>query len=290
MFGYVLPDKPNMFVKDYAEYRAFYCGLCKSIGKKCSQVMRFTTNYDITFLNVLYHAVFNKDVEIAEEGCILGPFKKKAIVKDDELTRDIIDVNNILAHYKCIDDVIDNKSGTKWAFDKILLKKHYKRSKVNFNNIDSLVSKGYDDLRKLEKENVASTDRVADPFANIMKGIAQELFRDKYTEDLGDMMYALGKWVYLVDAIDDIDDDYKNKKFNLFLVNYDYIDKKTFLVEKHDELEFILTSSEKVIEDSFSKIKVEKYEGVLTNVLWYGIKAKTKDILTRSEKCKKIRI
>lgn len=290
MFGYVLPDKPNMFMKDYAQYRAFYCGLCKSIGKKCNQVMRFTTNCDITFLNVLYHSLFDVDVEIKEEGCILGPFKKKPIVKDDEYTRVIIDVNNILGHYKCVDDVLDNKSISKWAFDKIVLKKHYKRAKVNLEKIDSIVSKGYEKLRVLEKENCTSVDKVADPFANIMKGIAKELFKDKYTQEIGDMMYALGKWVYIVDAIDDVEEDFKDKKFNLFLVGYDYIDKKTFLVEKNEQLKYVLWNCYNTIYDNFNKIELKKYEGVLTNILWYGIKVKTEEILSRSEKCKKIRI
>ena len=40
MYGYVVIDKPDMFVKDFALYRAFYCGYCKSVGKKCSQLMR----------------------------------------------------------------------------------------------------------------------------------------------------------------------------------------------------------------------------------------------------------
>ena len=290
MFGYVLPDKPNMFMKDYAQYRAFYCGLCKSIGKSCSQVMRFTTNYDITFLNVLYHAIFDVDVVIKEETCILGPFKKKPIVKDDEYTQVIVDVNNILGHYKCVDDIKDNKSASKWMFDKLILKKHYKRAKVNLEKIDKIVSKGYDKLRDLEKEGCKSVDKVSDPFANIMKGIAKELFKEKYDDSIGDMMYALGKWVYIVDAIDDIDEDYKDKKFNLFLFDYEYIDKKTFLLEKHDDLEFILMNCYKTILDNFNKLNVKKYEGVLTNILWYGIKAKTEEMLTRSEKCKKIRI
>ena len=282
MFGYVLPDKPNMFMKDYAQYRAFYCGLCKSIGKSCNQVMRFTTNYDITFLNVLYHAIFDVDVEIKEETCILGPFKKKPIVKDDEYTQVIVDVNNILGHYKCVDDIKDNKSASKWMFDKLILKKHYKRAKVNLEKIDKIVSKGYDKLRDLEKEGCKSVDKVSDPFANIMKGIAKELFKEKYDDSIGDMMYALGKWVYIVDAIDDIDEDYKDKKFNLFLVDYDYIDKKTFLLKKHDDLEFILMNCYKTIVDNFNKLSVKKYEGVLTNILWYGIKAKTEEMLTRS--------
>ena len=290
MFGYVLPDKPNMFMKDYAQYRAFYCGLCKSIGKKCNQVMRFTTNYDITFLNVLYHSLFDVDVEIKEETCILGPFKKKPIVKDDEYTEVIVDVNNILGHYKCVDDIKDNKSASKWMFDKLILKKHYKKAKVNLQNIDSLVDRGYAKLRELEAQGCKSVDMVSDPFANIMKGISKELFNEKYDDSIGDMMYALGKWVYIIDAIDDIDEDYKDKKFNLFLFDYDYIDKKTFLIDKHDELNFILMSCYKDIVDNFNKLKVKKYEGVLTNILWYGIKAKTEEILSRSEKCKRIRI
>ena len=290
MFGYVLPDKPNMFMKDYAQYRAFYCGLCKSIGKKCSEPMRFTTNYDITFLNVLYHSIFDADVEINQETCILNPVQKKPIVKDDELTQTIVDVNNILAHYKCIDDVLDNKSIPKLMFDKMVLRKHYKKSKVNLAKIDALVKKGYDDLRMLELQKVDSIDRVSDPFANIMKGIAKELFGEKYTTELGEMMYALGKWVYIVDAIDDIDDDFKEDKFNLFLVNYSYIDKKTFLIDKHDELRFALMNCYNTICENFDKLNIKKYEGVLTNILWYGIKVKSEEMLSRSEKCKRIRI
>ena len=53
MFGYVIPDKPNMFMKDYSLYRAYYCGLCKAIGERCGETMRFLTNYDVTFLSLL---------------------------------------------------------------------------------------------------------------------------------------------------------------------------------------------------------------------------------------------
>ncbi len=290
MYGYVIPDKPNMFMKDYTLYRAFYCGLCKSIGKKCSQLMRFTTNYDMTFLNVLYHALFNKDIEISNETCILNPIRKKSVVKDDKLTHDIIDVNNILTHYKCVDDVLDDKSITKKIADDFVIKKYYKKSARKFKNIKEIVSKGYSDLRELEKSNCSSIDRVSHPFACILKGIAKELFLDKYTDEIGEIMYALGKWVYLMDAVDDIDEDFENKKFNLFLVNYDYIDRKKFLLDKHDDIEFALMNCYNTISKNFESIKLEKYEGVLTNILWYGILQSTKDILTRSEKCKKIRI
>jgi len=77
MFGYVIPDKLNMFMKDYYSYRAFYCGLCKSIGKRCSQLMRIGTTYDMTFLNVLAHAVADEEMEMKLGTCVLNRVQKK---------------------------------------------------------------------------------------------------------------------------------------------------------------------------------------------------------------------
>ena len=70
-----------------------------------------------------YHSLFDKDIELNDEVCILNPVKKKSIVKDDELTKDIIDVNTILMHYKCVDDIIDDKSSSKALVDKVVLRK-----------------------------------------------------------------------------------------------------------------------------------------------------------------------
>lgn len=290
MFGYILPDKPNMFMKDYTMYRAFYCGICKSLSKHASQLMRFTTNYDITFLNILYHALNDVSVEISQEACILNPLKKKSIVKDDIYTQKILDFNTLLTHYKCLDDIIDDNSFSKKVVDNVVLKKYVKKAKKKLPEIDSIIDKGYKELRELEKANCSSVDRVAHPFANLMKESIKVLFEDKYTDSIGEMVYALGKWVYLMDAIDDIDDDYKEKKFNVYLTKYNYTNKETFLKDKKTELDFNLMSCYNTIVDEFDKLKINKYEGVLTNILWYGVLNNIKDILGRTQKCKKIRI
>ena len=75
MYGYIIPDKPNMYIKDFTYFRAFYCGLCKSIGSKCGQLARFSTNYDMTFYNILLHNILDKKVEISNETCILNPVR-----------------------------------------------------------------------------------------------------------------------------------------------------------------------------------------------------------------------
>lgn len=77
MFGYVIPDKPNMLVKDLSEYRAYYCGLCKAIGKSYSEKARFLTGYDCTFLAAFLHNLYIETPKFNDEVCILNPVKKK---------------------------------------------------------------------------------------------------------------------------------------------------------------------------------------------------------------------
>lgn len=290
MFGYVIPDKPNMFMKDYYLYKAFYCGMCKTIGKKCGQLMRFSTNYDITFLDILAHAVFDKEIVLSNEVCILNPIVKKSIVKTDDLSIKVMHINNILMHYKCVDDVIDNKSKSKKFVDKVILKKHYIEAKAEFPLIDKLVGDGYKELRVLEKENCGFIEKVSDKFAIIMQNIGENLLGDKFNEDLSNILYNLGKWIYIADAVEDIDDDYKDKKYNMWLVDYDYKDKKTFLDDKGCIVEEYLMACYNSIANSFGKLEISKYEGVLANILWYGVLEATKQIIRRTKKCKKTRI
>ncbi len=290
MFGYVIPDKLNMFMKDYYGYRGFYCGLCKSIGRRCGQLMRIGTTYDMTFLNILAHAVLDVELEMKMGTCVLNRIQKKLIGVDDEITRKVVDISTILAHYKCVDDFKDEKSTSKKFADTFVIKRHYKKAKKLYADFDKIVEEKYAELARLESENCSSPDKVAHPFAEIMVEIGELVFGDNYQEPIKNLMYNLGKWVYICDAVDDVDDDFKKKGYNVFLQNYDYKDKATFLQDKQEVLEYVLMSAYNAILDDFDKIQVKKYEGILTNIIWYGMLNNTKELLRRSEKCKKTRI
>ena len=139
MFGYVIPDKMNMFVKDYYNYKAYYCGLCKRIGKDCSQLMRISTNYDMVFFDMFCHAVLDIKPNYKNEPCILSP-KKKSIVKGDELTDKIVDINTLLIYYKLLDDKLDSNkpSIAKSMARGLVVSSQYKKAKKNFPELDKL--------------------------------------------------------------------------------------------------------------------------------------------------------
>lgn len=281
MFGYIIPDKLNMFLKDYYRYRAFYCGLCKCIGHECSEAMRFATNYDMTFVSLLAHGIKGIEPEFNKEGCILNPIKKKAIAKPTDLMRAISDVNTLLIYYKLIDDETDKG---KKAVSKIFVSKHYKRARKRIPQLDNYFKNSYDKLRQLENDRCDSIDRLADPFADMMRKAIEFILGEDYTDSVGELIYNIGRYVYIMDAIDDIDDDYKAHGFNPFLIGYEYKDRINFNADKQSELNFLLMHIYARIKESFAKIKLKTNEGVITNILWYGLLERIATILNADKK------
>ena len=53
MLGYVKIDKGELKVREYEVYTGYYCGICKSIGKRYGQLPRMALSYDAAFLAVL---------------------------------------------------------------------------------------------------------------------------------------------------------------------------------------------------------------------------------------------
>ncbi len=239
MFGYVIPDKMNMFMKDYYNYKAYYCGLCKRIGIDCGQLMRISTNYDMVFFDMFCHAVMEVSPKYHDEPCILSP-KKKTVVKGDELTDKVVDINTLLMYYKLLDDKLDSKKAdiAKSLARSLVVSGKYKKAKKNFPELDNLFASEYERLRDMEKQGTFSIDMLADPFANMLSQSVKSVLGDKCSSDIENMFYYLGKWVYIIDAVDDVEKDFKNKEFNPFFVGYNYQNQGKFLKIKVKNLNF----------------------------------------------------
>lgn len=283
MFGYVKTDMPYLYVKDMTLYRSMYCGLCKSIGKTCGTKGRFLLNYDLTFLSVLAHNLSGKDVKIEKQRCIIHHVIKRPIAVPDELTDRIAALNVILAHHKLSDDVIDDGKG---RIGRAFFKSAYKRAKKQEPILDEIVKKRYADLLAYEKTNGSSIDIAADPFGNMVKDVMQELLGDKFTEAVGEISYNLGKWIYLIDALDDFDKDIKKNNYNVFVNNYaDVKSKEQLLKEKQQELIYVFGLVLGNIAENSRKLEYKFNHDLTDNVFIRGLNVQTKTVM-ENEKCK----
>ncbi|MBQ2712108.1 MAG: hypothetical protein IJF71_01910, partial [Clostridia bacterium] len=188
MFGYLLPDKSYLYIKDYQLYQGVYCGICKSIKRLFGNIPRLATNYDSVFLCVLVHNLAGKDVDIRQENCILHPFKKRGVAADDELFKAVAALNVLLLYHKLEDDVIDDGL-LKYKFGRSIFRGAYKKARAMYPEFDRIIVEEYQRLRELELANEQSIDRVADCFGCMMQRVCERLFTPRQYAEYGTLCY-----------------------------------------------------------------------------------------------------
>lgn len=290
MFGYVIPDKPNLFIKDYYAFKAYYCGLCKATGKRAGTLMRLTTNYDSTILNILVHNVVNKEVEVKPQRCILHPFSKKAMIVYDDITLSVADTNILLLFYKLSDNIIDNDGKFKNKTARKFFKRSYKKARKRHPQLDKIIFDGYEALREKERENCKSIDLVSDCFATLLSKLGVYLC-GKSSYELDTVFYCLGKWIYLIDALDDLESDFKKSRYNPWIASFgEFENAKDFIEKNKLDIERIMYATIDLLIECYNKLDMPVQEGVLTNTFYYGLKMQTERVLRRETKCHKTRL
>ena len=281
MFGYVKPDLPYLYIKDDTLYKALYCGICKSIGKCSGTCARFTLTYDCAFLSAVIHNILGKDVVIKREHCIIHPITKRPIAKPDDISISIGALNVILAYFKIVDDINDNGRG---RFAKLLLNGAFKKAKKREPELERIVRENYAMLSNLEKAGESSIDRIADPFANLLAQLSDELLGDKKTQESYQFFYNFGKWIYLIDALDDYDKDIKKGNYNPFYVAYNAQSFNDLKAKNGEEVSFIMSATLSGIEQSLKGLKFAFNADLIRNVSLRGTVETTKKVLLKGQK------
>jgi hypothetical protein len=283
MFGYVIPEKPEMKIKDYELFRAYYCGVCRAIGRRQGQLKRFMLSYDSSFLAVLLSAAAGERVRLLQKRCMAHPLKKRNMVDESAVVDYVSDINTILAYYNLEDKKRDEASIVP-ASALIMLKRSFKRLRRQYEKKCGIMEKLLDDLVRLEKEKCASMDMAAEPFARLMEEVMayEPLCGDENTEKaLRWTGYNLGKWIYLLDAFDDLEKDIKKGSYNPLIYQYGYEgqDIAGFRDQIRARVEFNLTYSLSEISKAFELLDITINRDILENIIYLGMLRKTENIL-----------
>ncbi len=284
MFGYVRADTPYLYIKDDNLYRAMYCGVCKGIGQVCGQAARMGLSYDVTFLSVILHNIAGIDVEIKKSHCVTHCIRSRQMAEVDELTRRLGALNTVLVYYKCTDDIQDGDRG---RGKRLWFRSGFKKVKKRYPEIERIVRENLAEQERIEKQNADSIDRAAHSTATMLAQFSDYALGDKATPATYNLLYAVGKWIYLIDALDDYDKDVKKGAYNPFLLAYRATCKKELLQGKSgEEIEFAFHALFYDIRDNLSQIHFHFNRDLSDNILLRGIPAATKRIM-EDENCGK---
>ncbi len=264
-----------MYVKDGILYKAMYCGLCKSIGGCCGQTARLALSYDMTFFSALLHNIKNSDVKIEKRHCLLHPIIRRPIAADDEITRIIACLNTALAYFKLSDDVEDENKG---KFKRFFFRGGFARAEKIFPQGAALIRDRMIELQRLEKEKCDSLDRAADPFGQMIADISDECLQDARTEHTRALFYGIGKWVYLIDALDDYDADIKKKNYNPFVAAFGNATRAEMLAQNREEVDFVFHSVFAENAERLKNIRFHFNHDLTDNIILRGLPAATRRI------------
>ena len=223
MFGYILIDKPQLRICEYDAYTSVYCGLCKNIKKNYGLLYTSTLNYDFTFLALLGFALNGNDCSFEKKHCVCNPFKSCGYCKCDDAIMDMTSAAAMMmVYYKLLDNINDSSFFKRMLYKtlKPFVKRAYKKAAKRFPKMAEHFKEQIEVSNANEKDPSCSIDRAADPTAKILSYLFCSLTQNETEKRILDRLgYCMGRWIYLMDAVDDFEEDKKQNSFNPLVVS-----------------------------------------------------------------------
>ena len=211
MFGLVRPYMNDLTEEEKARYKAVYCGLCRALNEKHGLAGRMGLNYDMTFLIILLDSLYEPQEQTKEAFCPPHPVKKPRETKS-EFTDYAADMTVALTYYKALDDWMDEGSKTGKVYSG-LLKRSYQQVKERWPRQCEAIEKSLDALHEVEKDETAQPERAADLSGRMLADIFA-VKEDFFQRQMAGLGYFLGKFIYMMDAAIDYQDDRKKGCYN----------------------------------------------------------------------------
>lgn len=277
VFGYVIANGNILPEDQRTRFRSLYCGLCHTLHELYGNPGRMTLSYDMTFLAMVLSALYEPQEKQRMERCIAHPLKQHPCATN-EIMHYAAGMNVALAYHKCADNWEDDRNPA-FAAAKRGLQRAYDRVKSEWSQQCSAIEKWMDDNRRIEQSGANDID----PPMNLTGQMLGTLFR--YRNDYwGDVLFrmgdALGRFIYFMDAYEDLEKDIRRKRFNPLR---SIMDQDNYEVFCHDVLTMTLADCTY----EFEQLPIVQDADLIRNILYSGVWSKYSQTQSRKEKSKK---
>lgn len=274
MFGYVRPLKAELLMREYMRYRSVYCGLCHQIGQDYGQLPRLAVNYDLTMLSLLLLALTKDQPPEKTTGCVLNPLVRKNWVQGGAVLENCAALTVLLAWHKAGDQIQDEHP-VAGRLSRLAFRQAWKKAGRRFPQYEQIIRT---QMRVLQE----AQQKEPDPAAAKIFGVMLQQLVDQAAglviepgpvrEALGLLGFDLGCWIFLIDAIDDWQDDCDNKIWNPF--------GSFSLQEARIVAEPLLTEREASMDRTAALLPYVRDSGIMANIFTMGLAAVRSQVLS----------
>lgn len=274
MFGYLVVNKPELKIREFELYQSFYCGLCRELKARGGIAGQLSLTYDLTLVTILLGGLYEPPTRKGTTHCAPHPVTKRTIRKS-AATEYAADMNLLLTYYKCRDDWQDEKKLLSAGYAKVLTPA-VREIEARYPKKAQVIRELLEEQIRCEREGTRDLDRMA----GISGRLLAEVFawkQDHWEETLRRMGFFLGKFIYLMDAYEDLEKDRKSGSYNLFL---ELSEKEEFSEQVRQLLTMMMAETCR----EFEKLPIIKYADLLRNILYSGVWGRYETVTAKRRK------
>ena len=273
MFGYVRPLRGELKVRTFEQYQAAYCGLCRTLGKRFGFAARFTVSYDLVFLFLLLDGM-QPQLDCGSCRCPAHPLRRRTCLREDAALEQAAAMNVILTYWKLDDSLRDESLPRRLAarLGKVLLRCCYRKAARALQEQALLVQRQLESLAQLEAARCESMDRYADAFAQILRGMGDLLGPPELARPARELLYHVGRYLYLTDALDDLERDLKKDRFNPLALRFQPVSGALLPADKQYLIESIECSLDQAAA-ALELLPLKCGDEILHNIVYLGLPA-----------------
>lgn len=275
MFGYVKVYQPELKMGEFEQYRGLYCSLCRRLGKRYGCTAQMTLSYDMTFLVLLEMAMAEGCVGFHKARCPYNPLKKRTCCGDNPALDRCADASVLLVYHKTRDTVADGGFFKRNAARLALLpaSRHRRRAAAHQPEMDRAATRYVDRQASVEAVRSASLDEAAEPTAELLAFLCSQTAADERQRRVLERFgYCLGRWIYLMDAADDLRDDNRTGNYNPLLESLrPAITTEEQLTACRERVRASLNASLAECKAAYELLDIRRFDGILRNILEFGM-------------------
>jgi hypothetical protein len=281
MFGYTVPDYGKLSPSDLSTYRRYYCETCHQLKSEYGILSTSAVNYDMTFNTIIINSLTCSAPHFEGTGnSLFCVFKKPGA--DSDIFRKMAAYTILLTKWELVDDSFD-KPSMKSNAASLILNRAISKAERSYPEYDETVGKGFEVLRGMEESECRDAVLMGETFGRSLSFALKDLAGDAAGPSAEDLFTHLGAAVYLMDAIDDLDQDYMDGTYNPFLVGCgSYMNKEQFIKDNLYELSDSLNKVIGSLQSSYSAVRKDmKFDiGISDNIVYHGIPGSAKGVMS----------
>ncbi len=283
MLGYVKAFKPEMKMKDYELYRGIYCSLCRALGRNYSPIAQLFLSYDFAFAAILRLAASENGCSFSKKRCPYNPAKKCMICSGkgelDYCSHALI----ITVYYKVIDNLRDRgfKSRLVAALLYPIVWLMHKKAARLAPEVEKTVAESMKKQPEIEGKADVCLDEAAHESAYALGQVIALGFEGNREKSLYTIGYMVGRFVYILDAADDLEDDLKSGCFNPFRAQFGDINSENIRKVFAERVREILNLTQSEALEALDSLEMKHFEDILENIVLEGLTFSSENVLKK---------